>query len=330
MERIARLLGETAFAVVDVETTGLSPLNGDRIVEVAVVRLTPDSSTEYATLVNPLRNVGPTHIHGLTAQDVAQAPMFPEIIGDLLELLEGAVMVAHNIRFDREFLSVELSDAGVLLPSIPCLCTLELSYRLEPTLANHRLATCCAAVGVFYKGPHSALADARAETELLRRFLLMAEDEGELTLEALGCEPTEFPARLWPHRPPTRRRLTRSGDGAGTPLPYLAQLVAALGPVSSSAKLAPYMDLLDRVLEDDDVTPEEAEALKTHALDWGLSAEDILAAHHAYLESLVAAAAKGGRVRAVELRHLEMASRLLAIDPSVALALLAEATKRPG
>jgi len=103
MSRVPALIGETPFAVVDVETTGFSPLRGDRIVEVAVVRLFGDSTEEYVTLVNPLRDVGPVHIHGLTAADVSEAPMFTEIVGDLLGVLEGAVMVAHNLRFDRDF-----------------------------------------------------------------------------------------------------------------------------------------------------------------------------------------------------------------------------------
>lgn len=60
MGSIPALLGQVPFAVVDVETTGFSPLNGDRIVEVAVVRLTADSSAEYVTLVNPLRDLGPS------------------------------------------------------------------------------------------------------------------------------------------------------------------------------------------------------------------------------------------------------------------------------
>jgi len=98
--------------------------------------------------------------------------MFSEIIGDLLEMLGDAVMVAHNIRFDRDFVAAELSAAGVFLPATPCLCTLELAYRLQPKLLNHRLATCCAAAGVFYsvRGSHTAIDDARAEAALLRRY----------------------------------------------------------------------------------------------------------------------------------------------------------------
>jgi DNA polymerase-3 subunit epsilon len=333
VERITRfpsLLRDTSFAVVDVETTGFSPLNGDRIVEIAVVRLFADATKEYVTLVNPLRDVGPAHVHGLTADDVADAPMFQEIVGDVLEALAGSVMVAHNLRFDRDFLSAEMSSAGVFLPRVPSLCTLELAYRFEPTIANHRLATCCAAAGVSYHASHSALGDARAETELLRRYLRKAEAEGLSSLELLGCDPSVFPIADWPELTRTGRRTVRSGDGTGVPVPYLAQVVASLGSVNASEKVAPYMDLLDRVLEDSQVTEEEAQALRETAERWGLTMEDVVSAHHAYLEALVAAAVEDKRVTGWERRELEAATRLLAVDPSILHSLLTRSMEDPG
>jgi DNA polymerase-3 subunit epsilon len=314
--------------VIDVETTGFSPLRGDRIVEIAVVRLSADETTEYVTLVNPLRDMGPTHIHGLTDDDVADAPMFQEIVGDLLELLDGAVMVAHNVRFDQEFISTEFSSAGVFLPAVPSLCTLELAYRLQPGLLNHRLATCCASLGVSYQATHSALGDARAEAELLRRYLHRAESEG-LTLEALGCSGA-FPAKAWPHLEPSGRRTERSHEGLGVQLPYLAQVVASRGSVTSSEKTATYVDLLDRVLEDGKVTDDEAHLLGTTAERWGLSMADIVSAHHAYLESLVAAAVRDGKLTSAERFELETVTRLLAIHPAIMHALVARGMEDPG
>jgi hypothetical protein len=105
-------------------------------------------------------------------------------------------------------------------------------------------------------------------------------------------------------------------------VPYLARLVASLGSVRTTPKLAPYMDLLDRVLEDDQVTEAEAGALRTTAEHWGLSMEAVLAAHHAYLESLVASAVEDGRVTGTEHRELRAVAHLLAIDSSVLDALL--------
>jgi DNA polymerase III epsilon subunit-like protein len=324
------LLSERPFAIVDVETTGFSPLNGDRIVEVAVVRLDGDSTEEYSTLVNPLRDVGPSHIHGLTVEDVAEAPLFTELVGDLLEMMSGAVMVAHNVRYDRDFLAAELSATGVFLPAIPSLCTLELSYRLEPRLANHRLATCCFAAGVPFFGEHSALADARAEAAFLRKYLAKAEAAGLVTLDALGCAPSQFPAEFWPHLERSGRSVVRTGDGARGDLPYLARLIASLDTLSVSEKVGPYVDLLDRALEDQQVTEDEAQALATTAREWGLSREDVLAAHQDYLEALVATAVQDGRVTGGERHELEAVTRLLAIDPSMMHALLARAIEDPG
>lgn len=328
--RVPALLSETPFAVVDVETTGFSPLNGDRIVEVAVVRLGPETTEEYVTLINPMRQIGPEHIHGLTAADVAEAPMFNEIAGDLLEVLAGAVMVAHNVRFDRDFIAAELSAAGVFLPAVPSLCTLALAYKWEPSLVNHRLSTCCAAAGVPYYASHSALGDARAAADLLRRYLLRAEDAGLRTLEALGCVPSAFPNADWPSLTRTGRRRARSGDGTGVAVPYLARLVASLGSVEASEKVAPYIDLLDRVLEDEQVTEAEAGALRETTERWGLSMEDVVGAHHAYLDSLIAAAVRDGLVTGTERRELEAVTRLLSVDPAILHARLARAMEDPG
>ena len=77
--RLRRSVTENAplFAVVDMETTGFSPLVGDRIIELGIVRVAGDGSTvdAYVTLVNPLRDLGPTHVHGITREDVENAPL---------------------------------------------------------------------------------------------------------------------------------------------------------------------------------------------------------------------------------------------------------------
>jgi hypothetical protein len=84
-------LGETPFSVIDQETTGLYPGGYDRVVEVAIVRTDPRGAVidEYATLVNPRRDVGPTPVNGITAEEVLQAPVFEEIVGDVVERLDA-------------------------------------------------------------------------------------------------------------------------------------------------------------------------------------------------------------------------------------------------
>jgi DNA polymerase-3 subunit epsilon len=312
------------FAVVDIETTGFSPIVGDRIVEIAIVRVGGDGSTvdEYVTLVNPLRDIGPTHVHGITQEDVEHAPMFTEVVGDVLARLAGVIFVGHNARYDRDFLAAELSAAGIFLPAIPSLCTLKLGYRLHPELGNHRLATCCEAAGIDHPSAHSAIDDARVTAALLSCYLAEAQEVGIATLKALGLDPDKFP-ESWPSLQATGRIAVRTpGERTAESLPYLARLVTVLTINAAEEEVAPYIDLLDRALEDRRVTEDEAKALETIAREWGLSREQVLAAHHSYLESLVTAAFADGRVTYTERQDLDAVAFLLAIDPSVLEAML--------
>ena len=71
------------YAVIDLETTGYSPKHHDRVVEVGIVRIDPDGNRlrEYCTLINPHRDMGATHVHGISATDVAGAPAFRDEAG---------------------------------------------------------------------------------------------------------------------------------------------------------------------------------------------------------------------------------------------------------
>ncbi|MBD5785095.1 DNA polymerase III subunit epsilon [Cellulosimicrobium terreum] len=167
------------FAVVDLETTGFSPRLGDRVAEVAVV-LVDDAGQvedEWCTLVNPERDLGPQHVHGIAAADVALAPTFARVVPALLRLLDGRVLVAHNASFDTRFLRAELGRAGVAaaIDPLACLCTQQLAGRY--LTGGRGLAACCATVGVVHDGVHSALGDARATAGLLAHYLGIAPDD---------------------------------------------------------------------------------------------------------------------------------------------------------
>ena len=111
---------ELPVAVVDVETTGLMP-RADRIIEVSVVRIEPYKKPELAfdTLVNPLRRVAATEIHGIRDDDVQDAPEFAEIAEPLLQALSGCVVLAYNAYFDMRFLVSEFEGiaSGAVDPS---------------------------------------------------------------------------------------------------------------------------------------------------------------------------------------------------------------------
>lgn len=181
------------YAVVDVETTGLA--REDRIVSAAVYRLTARGEVEdsWYTPVNPQRDPGPTWIHGLTSDMLADAPLFAEIAGDFAERLSGRVLVAHNAVFDWTMIAREYARAERAAPVEQRLCTIALAKALALPLANHRLQTLAAYFGVAQRRAHHALDDARVLAEAFRPSLHRAARQS-LPLPLLTCRPlTEWP-----------------------------------------------------------------------------------------------------------------------------------------
>jgi len=205
------------YAVVDVETTGLDP-ERDRVLEVAVVRITPWGVTtaEYTTLIrpdgpapapDPDPDPGPdadpdaaavaAAIHGISAADLREAPTFRQVAAGLAARLAGAVVAGHNVAFDLAFLTSEFRRLGIEVPPLPAVCTHALAALLFPELERHRLADCCDHAGIVLNGAHTALGDARATARLLGAYLATARTRGTVTLAELGCTPLVRPPVVW-------------------------------------------------------------------------------------------------------------------------------------
>lgn len=315
-------LGEVNFAVVDAETTGISPILRDRLLEVAVVRLAPSPygdgwtiTDEFVTLVNPERDVGPTGIHGITAGEASLAPHFAAVAGDLASRLEGAILAGHNVRFDVTFLAAEYGRVGVRMPEPATVCTLRLASRLFSNLPSRKLAHLCDEAGVLHEDGHGAMEDARATAHLLMLYIGASLRRGCSSLADLGCEyPRPMPrATTWAPAP-TGAVLTRSAatERRRHERGYLARLVERL-PASGAIepRAVEYLSLLDRVLEDRLTTREEAEGLVTFASAAGLSRGQVLDLHREYLAKLVNAALYDGVVTEAELRDLQIVCDLL-------------------
>ena len=153
------------YAIVDVETTGFVANGTDRIVEIGVICL-DDKFNElgrWETLVNPCRDVGPTHIHGITAGEVINAPTFEEVAGDLWQLLDNAITVAHNASFDIRFIASEYRRLGNEIDPWSGLCTM---WAAKRNGLPGSLESCCSAVGIEHPSAHCALADAVATSRL--------------------------------------------------------------------------------------------------------------------------------------------------------------------
>jgi len=160
------------FAVLDVETTGLSPAR-DRVIEIAVVRCAPDGSfiDEWSTLVDPGRDPGPTHIHGISAADLEGAPTFEDIAEELRQRLSGSMVAAHNLSFDAGFLAAEYQRAGATTPDQPAVCTLQLARQVLKGNEAFSLAACAAALGIDHPNAHRALPDTRVTASVLAAMI---------------------------------------------------------------------------------------------------------------------------------------------------------------
>jgi DNA polymerase III epsilon subunit family exonuclease len=172
--------GGSGFAVIDFETSGLSPAEGARVIQVAVVLLDRSGKTEssWNQLVNPMGDVGPTYIHGITNDMVRNAPKFQDIADHLLTMIQGRVLVAHNARFDLSFLFEEMKRSGQQLDLSRFLVfdTMTNADKFFAFLPNKKMETCVAMAGINLsrlpgKGFHDAEFDTAAEAALLAYYL---------------------------------------------------------------------------------------------------------------------------------------------------------------
>jgi DNA polymerase-3 subunit epsilon len=318
-------------AVVDVETTGLFP-RSNRIIEIAVVRtrLGTGEQRTYSTLVNPNRDVGPTRIHGIRARDVVGAPRFDEVAGDVFAMLSGAVVVGHNVAFDKAFLTSEFDRLGNHGPLGLPLCTMRLGRHLEIESEGRSLSAYCEALGIVRAHAHAAEHDAAATTSLLHAFVTLAKRKRIRALQDLDFDVAPVDVSDWPALPASGRVHRRGAAAAQPPQSYLAELVRRVGPdavTAQSPQITSYFELLDRVLEDEIVTQAEAHELRELVEMSGLSLAAVRNAHRRYLEALAAAALKDAVVTANERRELESVASLLGLEARAVGEALAEASK---
>jgi DNA polymerase-3 subunit epsilon len=184
---------EVSFLVVDVETTGVSAWAGDRVTEVAAVLVRGGEVREaFHSLINPGRPI-PSFITQLTGIDdsmVRHAPVFGDIAGALAYEMVGRVFVAHNARFDWNFLSAEYDrvlSAPLKSLTTDQLCTVRLARRFLAHLPRRNLDAVADHYGVEIEGRHRAMGDARATARVLIGLLRDAERRGLYTWEALDA-----------------------------------------------------------------------------------------------------------------------------------------------
>ncbi|MBB4742693.1 DNA polymerase III epsilon subunit-like protein [Actinoplanes octamycinicus] len=323
--------GASGFAVIDVETSGLSP-EYDRVIEVAVVATDSNGNVvdEWTTLVNPEGPVGKTSLHRITAADVADAPRFTDIVGELTLRLAGRVIVGHNVQFDLRFLHAEFARARLRLPHLVSLCTYRESHDYLPGLQRRRLPDCCHAAGVVLTDAHAALEDARATAGLLRIYL----GSGHRRAAEHRRLPAQAAQVPWPQIPQSAVVAKPRPPAVPPPIPAPAGALAALLedlpvadvlPDGAPPSAAGYLELLAEALDDGVLTEDEAAALADHARFAGLSRTDVDAAHEGFVLALARQAVADGRVTMDERRELNNAAAVLGLPVSMVKRLLSAA-----
>ena len=162
------------FVVVDVETSGLDPAGGARVIEIAAVRVNQAGQIQdqMSTLINPEDgNTGADWIHGITADMVSDAPTFDQIFDELARIMDDAIFVAHHAKFDEGFVAAEAQLAGAKLLTMPAICTYWLARNTVKGTDNFKLGTLATHFGISQIGAHSALDDAKVVAQMLPQML---------------------------------------------------------------------------------------------------------------------------------------------------------------
>lgn len=184
------------YAVVDLETTGTSVKNGDRIIQIGCALVQNGVvANHFETLVNPRTKI-PHQIEQLTGirnKDVQSAPLFEDVAGTIFSLLTGTIFVAHNVNFDFPFLNRELERAGYPPLSIQAIDTVTLSQIMLPTAKSYRLRDLTSYLTIQHRHPHSAASDADATARLLIDLLAKIQKLPLITLRQLVAMKLELP-----------------------------------------------------------------------------------------------------------------------------------------
>jgi DNA polymerase-3 subunit epsilon len=217
--------------VLDTETTGLDPANGDRLIEIGCIEIVNRIPTgrEFHRYLNPERDVHPdaVAVHGLTIGFLQDKPFFRDVVDDFLSFIADAPLVAHNATFDLAFINAELSRASrVTIAAGRFVDTLALARRRHPAGPNTLDALCKRySIDLSARAKHGALLDAM----LLAGVYVELLGERQAALVFDGRSARESAVRLGPgkaaQRPAPRPSLLSAEDEAAH-----RAFVASLGP----------------------------------------------------------------------------------------------------
>lgn len=180
------------ITVFDVETTGLDPRRGHRIIEIAGIRIEDgmvDETKSFVSLVNPERDIPweAKQVNKITDEAVKNAPGIEEVLPKFLEFAQGTILVAHNASFDMGFLETEKEMCWGYIDLPECLCTMRLSRALFPAEFGHSLDAVARRLKLTIpQARHRALPDVMLTAHALLKMIDMGEIDSMDALRGLA------------------------------------------------------------------------------------------------------------------------------------------------
>jgi DNA polymerase III epsilon subunit family exonuclease len=173
---------EEEFTIFDTETTGLDPRCGDRIVEIAAIRVQGDRIVDqFESLVNPRRSISPGAfaVNKISDSMLLDAPTIETVLPKFLAFIKGSCLCSYNLPFDLGFLKAEMAlcncawlDDGALLD------VLAMARRLLPGLDRHALSAVAASLGISENQRHRARSDVDMTWKVFQKLKVIMRDKG--------------------------------------------------------------------------------------------------------------------------------------------------------
>ena len=302
------------FVVLDTETTGFNFSKTDRVVEVGAIKYNRlfEEVDRFETLINPMRDMGPQHVHGIEASWVLDAPKFDEIADSLLSFLDGALIVGHNIEFDLNFLISEFSRNGREASNLKehSLDTLKIARSIYGANQSCKLSDLAILFDIDFNQGHAAIADAEFTAKVLQ--ILVSSDLATSALLGESLEDLYRSPSQEQHAMPVlvqRPKLSETVNSS-----FITSLVEAL-PVSRGTSLNKllYSDYLKRAIADGLISDSEAKDLMEIAKDIGMSIADVSELHLEVFSGITKTAWSDGHLSDFEKALIDQIAKQLGV-----------------
>ncbi|MFA5099535.1 MAG: exonuclease domain-containing protein [Candidatus Omnitrophota bacterium] len=177
-----RDIEEVEFTIFDTETTGLDPRCGDRIVEIAAIRVKGDRIIgRFESLVNPQRPVSPGAfaVNKISADMLADAPSIEVVLPGFFDFIKGSCLCSYNLPFDLGFLKKEMAVSGEgSLDGIFLIDVLAMARRLLPSLQRHALWFVSDSLGIQQHQEHRAMSDVDMTWQVFQKLKASLRNKG--------------------------------------------------------------------------------------------------------------------------------------------------------